>query len=118
MQQLVDDLAMQFQLTLRNRPDEHQSHYDHLADALAAWNRSARTDADLATMDNWLRAAIRATMPGSQRDMPSLPRFSTVATVPTPTTSTADSAETIPSPAVAETPVSPEVELATAVEPT
>lgn len=75
LQQLTNDLALQLELAYRHDLPTHQARYEEMAQALAAWNRSHRTDADYVVMEQWLRSAIRSSMAGSGQPLPALPQF-------------------------------------------
>lgn len=76
LQRLTNDLGLQLKLTYRHDLATHRERYAELAAALAAWNRSPRTDADYALMSDWLRTAIRNSMPGDGKPLPPPPTFS------------------------------------------
>jgi hypothetical protein len=96
LQRLVNELGVQIDLRYRANLPEYQSRYDQLSQAVAAWNASAKSDADRAAIATWLGDAIRSAMPGSAVVWPSLPQFDQ------PTSAPAAAAE--PTPAVAAEP--------------
>lgn len=75
LQSMVDDLALQMQLSFANRNSEHVARYSQLAQALSSWNASARSDADFQVMQTWLQAATQASLPGANQSMPATPGF-------------------------------------------
>lgn len=88
LQRLTNDLALQLDLTYRHDLPAHRERYDEMAAVLNAWNRSRRTDADYAQMAQWLRLAIRESMPGNGQPLPAPPNFAApqpvVAELPAP----------------------------------
>jgi hypothetical protein len=72
---LVADLEMQLRLVYRDNLPELTHRNDQLRAALAAWNASAKTDADRQQMRTWLLEGIRGSMPGANRPMPATPVF-------------------------------------------
>lgn len=105
LQRLTNDLALQLDLTYKHDLATHRERYDEMAAALKAWNRSRRTDADYAMMDQWLRTAIRNSMPGAGQPLPAPPEFAalrpsvTELPPPRPTTSAPRSVAAKPKPA-------------------
>lgn len=116
MQQLVSDIELQLQLTYRGEARTYNQRRGELQAALEAWNKSRRTDADLAVMQAWLQKALRASLPGVGGGMPAPPEFAApqeVATLPPPQpesvidslpapSSVPDSSEPVTQPAPAE----------------
>jgi hypothetical protein len=102
---LVGEATAQFQLAYRLRPAEGQHRYEQLNAVVAAWRAAPRTEANNERLSNWLRAAIRASMPGSRDALPPMPAFADGVerkkrvTEPTPTETRA------PEPTPAATPV-------------
>jgi len=72
---LVGEAAAQFQLAYRLRPAEGQHRHEQLNAVVAAWRAAPRTEANNERLSNWLRAAIRASMPGSREALPPMPTF-------------------------------------------
>ena len=75
LQTLVNDSVAQLQLSYRHDLAERQKRYEAVGQAIAAWNKSARGPAENERLAEWLRAAIRASMPGSHDPLPLLPEF-------------------------------------------
>ncbi|MEM6798109.1 MAG: hypothetical protein AAF589_01220 [Planctomycetota bacterium] len=73
--QLTDDLRMQLQLSYRGQSTAYEERTGELRQARQAWLDSRQSDADRKVMITWLRAAIRASMPGFERPMPAPPVF-------------------------------------------
>jgi hypothetical protein len=81
----VPDLAAQasaqFELAYRSYPAEGESRQVQLNAVVTAWRSAPRTDANNERLNNWLRAAIRSSMPGSRDPLPPAPSFATTAKV-------------------------------------
>lgn len=75
LQSLVNDTAAQFQLAYRHNVAEHQRRREQLSQAIAAWRAAAHNDANNRRLTEWLRAAIRSSMPGSRQPLAPLPEF-------------------------------------------
>jgi hypothetical protein len=75
LQSLVNDTVAQFQLAYHHNTAEQRRRYDQLSQTVAAWREAARNDANNRLLEDWLRGAIRSSMPGSQAALPPLPRF-------------------------------------------
>jgi hypothetical protein len=75
LQSLVNDTATQFKMAYRHNTEEHRARYDQLSQALAAWKKSPRGEENDKLLADWLRAAIRRSMPGSREALPPLPDF-------------------------------------------
>jgi hypothetical protein len=75
LQPLVNDAVAQLQLSYRFDAAERQQRYELIGRAVAAWNQSKRSAADNELLADWLRRAMRASMPGSREPLPSLPEF-------------------------------------------
>ncbi len=80
LQLLVNDTAAQLRLSYRQEPVELQQRRLVLGQAIAAWNKSARSDRDNHRLSEWLREAMRLSMPGSHEPLPPLPEFPLPAT--------------------------------------
>lgn len=72
---LIDDARAQIELAYRLHPTETQARLDQLKAVLAAWQAAPQTEANKEKLDAWLRAAIRASMPGSRELLPAAPNF-------------------------------------------
>jgi hypothetical protein len=94
LQVLLNDTAAQIQLAYRQHPDEQTTRREQLAAVIAAWRAAPRSEANNERLANWLRAAIRSSMPGSNEPLP-----------PTPSFAAAVKVETQPQPQVAPQPV-------------
>jgi len=75
LQSLVNDTAAQFQLAYRHDAAEHRRRYDELAQLISAWRLSPRSPANNQLLADWLRTAMRSSMPGSREPLPPLPNF-------------------------------------------
>jgi hypothetical protein len=81
LQALVNDTAVQFQLAYRHDAAEHRRRYDELAKAVSAWRAAPRDAANNQRLADWLRAAMRTSMPGSHDPLPPVPQFELAAAV-------------------------------------
>ncbi|HEX4415456.1 MAG TPA: hypothetical protein VH107_17625 [Lacipirellulaceae bacterium] len=72
---LAEQATVQFDLAFRGNPNEGQARMQRLEAVVAAWRAASRTDANNERLSNWLRAAIRASMPGSHDELPAAPTF-------------------------------------------
>jgi hypothetical protein len=72
---LAAQAVTQFELAFRANPNDVQTRKDQLAAIVDAWRRAPRTEANNERLNNWLRAAIRASMPGSHDELPAAPSF-------------------------------------------
>jgi hypothetical protein len=81
LQALLNDTVAQLQLAYRHNAPERRRRYDQLAVVLAAWRDAPRSDANNQLLEDWLRGAIRSSMPGSQLSLPGIPNFGP-ATIP------------------------------------
>jgi hypothetical protein len=75
LQSLVNDTATQFKMAYRHNTEEHRVRYDQLSQALNAWKKAPRSEENDKLLADWLRAAIRRSMPGSREPLPPLPDF-------------------------------------------
>jgi hypothetical protein len=71
----LNDTVAQLQLAYRHNVPERRRRYDQLAQVVAAWREAPRSDANNRLLEDWLRGAIRSSMPGSQQLLPSVPDF-------------------------------------------
>ena len=78
LQVLVNDTAVQLQLSYRQHPDERAKRQEQLAAAIAAWRAAPRSEANNERLAIWLRAAIVSSMPGSKEQLPAIPSFGTI----------------------------------------
>src|SRR4051794_26032529 len=72
---LAAQASAQFELANRSYPAEGESRQAQLNVVVAAWRAAPRTDANNERLNSWLRAAIRASMPGSREPLPAAPSF-------------------------------------------
>lgn len=85
-------------LKYRGETDEGPNYFKErvaaLSEVLDAWNASARSDEDAQRMRDWLQAAIRSSMHGSEGPLPAAPTFSQPMPEPavSPRTQVADAA--------------------------
>ncbi len=75
LQSLVNDAAAQFKMAYRQNPEEHRARYEQLSRALATWRAAPRSEENDRLLTDWLRSAIRHSMPGSREFLPTLPEF-------------------------------------------
>jgi hypothetical protein len=75
LQPLVNDAVAQLKISYRHDSVEREARYEAIGQAVSAWNKSNRDQADNDRLAEWLRAAMRASMPGSHEAMPALPKF-------------------------------------------
>lgn len=109
LQPLVNDAVAQLQLSFRHHRAEQLQRYEELREVVEAWQASPRTDANNRLLEDWLRAAIRSSMPGARTALPPRPQFDAVdlnaAVSPVPPSATKDMAPADPAdpPSVATT---------------
>lgn len=72
---LAMEATTQFELAFRANPGEGQARREQLETVVATWRSAPRTDSNNERLINWLRAAIRASMPGSHDELPASPTF-------------------------------------------
>jgi hypothetical protein len=75
LQSLVNETAAQFKMAYRHNTEEHRARYEQLSQALAAWKKAPRTEENDRLLADWLRGAIRSSMPGSHEPLAPLPKF-------------------------------------------
>ncbi len=75
LQALVVDTAAQLRLAYRHHPAERQLRYEQLVATVENWRSADRTQSNDRLLADWLRAAMRSSMPGSRASMPPLPSF-------------------------------------------
>jgi hypothetical protein len=75
LQSLVNEADFQIRLTFRHNRSELERRRAELAAGVAKWRAAARNDANNRRMAEWLRTAIRNSMPGSGKSSPPLPEF-------------------------------------------
>ena len=72
---LVADLAVQLRLAYRGDVPEYTRRHEQLRAAISAWNTSSQNTAERQQLADWLRSAIRSSMPGSNAPFPPAPTF-------------------------------------------
>jgi hypothetical protein len=75
LQSLVNDTAVQFQIAYRQNAPEHRTRYAQLSRAVAEWKTAPRSEENNRLLADWLRSAIRRSMPGSRESLPPRPNF-------------------------------------------
>jgi hypothetical protein len=75
LEALAGDASAQFKLAYRQRPADGQAREEQLVVVVAAWRQSTPTDANNELLEQWLRIAIRSSMPGSRTALPATPEF-------------------------------------------
>lgn len=80
---LVGETYAQFQIAYRLHPEEGKRRLEQLTAVVNAWRAAPRTDANNERLATWLRAAIRASMPGSREGLPASPSFTAASTIET-----------------------------------
>jgi hypothetical protein len=88
-QGLVRATTTQIQLAFRNNEEERAHRREQVAATIAAWRAAGRSAANDQLLTNWLREAIRKSMPGSREPLPELPKFVRAAVARPAATSTA-----------------------------
>ena len=72
---MIKAASDQFQLLYRMRPSEAALRQAQLKTVVADWQAAPRSDANNERLTNWLREAIRSSMPGSRLPLPAAPNF-------------------------------------------
>ncbi|HEX3599658.1 MAG TPA: hypothetical protein VHU84_05910 [Lacipirellulaceae bacterium] len=72
---LVAEASDQFQLAYRSQPAEGERRQEQLEAVVNAWRAAPRSEVNNQRLSNWLRAAIRSSMPGSHEELPAAPSF-------------------------------------------
>jgi hypothetical protein len=72
---LAAEATTQFDLAFRANPNEGQARKEQLESVVSTWRAAPRSDSNNERLNNWLRAAIRASMPGSHEELPAAPIF-------------------------------------------
>ncbi|MCC7476760.1 MAG: hypothetical protein IT425_15325 [Pirellulales bacterium] len=75
---LAAEVLVQFQLAYRLHPAEYDRRCEQLAGAVAAWRTAPRSAENDELLNQWLRAAMRSSMPGSRLPLPAAPIFAGV----------------------------------------
>jgi hypothetical protein len=101
VQLLVRETSAQFHIAYRLHPNEGQRRQEQLNAAVVAWRAAPRTDANNERFATWLRATIRASMPGSRDALPPTPTFTSAGEKATRTIAP----PTTPEPTLEEPPV-------------
>jgi hypothetical protein len=81
LQALINETSAQFEISYRRQPAEGQLRQQQLKAVVAAWRAAPRSPAANEQLATWLRAAIRASMPGSREALPATPQFKTIESV-------------------------------------
>lgn len=82
LQTLVNDANAQFKLAYRKQPAEAQAREEKLNAAVSAWQATAKDATNNELLEQWLRSAIRSSMPGSRAALPAMPQFAPRAAAP------------------------------------
>jgi hypothetical protein len=80
LQTLIGETVAQFQIAYRLHPEEGGLRQQQLNAVVNAWRAAPRSEANNERLITWLRAAIRASMPGSRESLPVSPAFAGAAT--------------------------------------
>jgi hypothetical protein len=72
---LAIEATAQFELAFRANPSQGEVRKQQLEAVVAAWRAAPRNDANNERLSNWLRAAIRTSMPGAHDELPASPTF-------------------------------------------
>jgi hypothetical protein len=75
LQPLLNDTVAQLKLSYRSDMAEQRRRYEQLATIIAAWRASDRSDTNDRLLEDWLRGAIRSSMPGAHASLPAAPKF-------------------------------------------
>jgi hypothetical protein len=75
LQALVNDTVAQLQIAYRHNVPEQRRRYAQLAAAITVWRVAPRSETNNRLLEDWLRVAIRNSMPGSQAPLPPVPPF-------------------------------------------
>jgi hypothetical protein len=75
LQSLVNDAVAQLQIAYRHDAAERRDRYEQVAAAVESWRRAERSKTNNRLLADWLRAAMRASMPGSRAALPPAPPF-------------------------------------------
>ncbi len=75
LQSLVNDTAKQLHLSYRHNLTESHARHEQVRLAIAAWKAAPRNNANNQLLAQWLRQAIRNSMPGSHVPLPAIPKF-------------------------------------------
>lgn len=81
LQPLVNDAVAQLQISFRQNHAEQQHRYATIGQVVHAWRNAPHTDANNRLLEEWLRSAIRNSMPGSRTELPAAPQFEQAAAV-------------------------------------
>lgn len=73
--QLESDLRFQLEVAFRHNPNERAARLKQLQEVSQVWHQSPRNEADHAKLASWLLEATIRSMPGSIKQLPSIPVF-------------------------------------------
>lgn len=106
---LESDLRYQLDLTHRDDFTVYKSRLGELELTLDAWRKSPQSPEDAQLMLTWMRQAIQSTMPGENREFPTLPPFGSVRPIVVggPSRPSAPIEEPLPLPAPSTTSAAP-----------
>lgn len=79
LRSLASDVWAQFELAYRSQPAEYERHRVQFNAVIEAWRAAPASPETDELLSNWMRAAIRASMPGSRTPLPPAPQFVAVA---------------------------------------
>ena len=106
LQGLVRATSAQLQIAYRHDAQEHQRRRDQVSKVVSAWQAATRSAANDELLADWLRVAIRRSMPGSREALPAVPGFERpLVAAPRPATSAAPAAQLRPRSTVRQKPV-------------
>lgn len=98
-QRLVRAFHSQLQLAYPHDEEERALRSEQLTAAVEAWRAATRSAANERLLDDWLRTAIRKSMPGSHEPLPDIPKFDGPVVVRSAAGPTTNAASQKPSPA-------------------
>ncbi|MEX2308122.1 MAG: hypothetical protein WD738_11045 [Pirellulales bacterium] len=71
----MNDMVAQLKVAFRHDAAERHDRYEQLAAVMESWRRADGSDANNRLLADWLRGAMRASMPGSRAALPQIPKF-------------------------------------------
>jgi hypothetical protein len=75
LQPLVNDTVAQLEIAYRHDRAELERRYNTVGQAVSAYKKSSRDAANHQRLAEWLRAVMRASMPGAHEALPPIPEF-------------------------------------------
>ena len=75
LQSLVNVTVVQLQVAYRQDPAERLDRYGQLEGVVERWRNAPRSEANDRLLAEWLRGAMRVSMPGSRAALPAVPAF-------------------------------------------